>query len=381
MNKFKFYFLVLFASFSLFSCEEEEVGIPVEPPRDYMVQYVADTILIKDYLETHYLDMDLANPNFADKDVVIKKRDKEQPSIMSYLNNDTFPKLKFRTVNMHGLKDGYKIYYLVLREGGGEYPTNTDNILTAYKGEYLSKQTVDEVTTIKTTFFEEIKFPQKMTDLSGLDLLSQGGDLIKGWKEIFPQFKSGDFEVELDGTVKHSDFGAGVMFLPSGLAYYNSRLTSIPAYSPLVFSFKLYSVQRLDHDNDGIVDFYEDLDNDRYLPYFRELVRGVAIAGDTDNDGVPNYLDIDDDGDGTTTKLETKRPDLIVDNVAVSNGYYPFDGAKDDNGNPFDDLSTPNIDESQGIPSYEKDDVGDKFDYTTPGRTRVYLNKDYPIKK
>ena len=98
------------------------------------------------------------------------------------------------------------------------------------------------------------------------------------------------------------------MFIPSGLAYYNSGSVGIPAYAPLVFSFKLYEIQRLDHDNDGVIDFYEDLDNDRYLPYFRELVKGTAITDDTDKDGNPDYLDIDDDGDNYTTKLEIKNP-------------------------------------------------------------------------
>ena len=30
---------------------------------------------------------------------------------------------------------------------------------------------------------------------------------------------------------------------------------------------------------------------------------------DTDGDGIPNFVDIDDDGDNYTTKLELKKPD------------------------------------------------------------------------
>ena len=47
--------------------------------------------------------------------------------------------------------------------------------------------------------------------------------------------------------------GAGVMFLPSGLAYFNGASGSIPSYSPLIFSFKLYAIKRADQDGDGIL--------------------------------------------------------------------------------------------------------------------------------
>jgi hypothetical protein len=39
--------------------------------------------------------------------------------------------------------------------------------------------------------------------------------------EIFPEFKTGTYSSNTDGTVSYSDFGADVMFIPSGLAYFN----------------------------------------------------------------------------------------------------------------------------------------------------------------
>lgn len=384
MNKFKFYFLVLFACISLFSCTEDETGITVEPPRAYDVQRDADMVIIEEYLKNNYITV-VDNPGIVDdQDVTITKLevgDTEHKSIW----DQTKYQLLSKEVLIHDIK--YKLYYLVLRSGVGESPSNVDDVLVAYKGTYLRKSTATETTdsVLSATFFEESRYPQDFLNLYPIGIKN---GLITGWTEILPQFKTGTYTINDNGTVSHKDFGAGVLFVPSGLAYYNRGAGSIPSYSPLVFSFKLYEIKRIDSDNDGIFNYQEDLDKDGYIYDYRNkfnypttpVDEKVRYAHDTDRDGIPDFLDIDDDGDGTTTKLETKRPDLIVNSVSVSNGYYPFNGAKDDNGNPFNDPATPNIDESQGIPSYEKDNVGDKFDYTSPNRIRVHLNKDYPLK-
>jgi hypothetical protein len=76
---------------------------------------------------------------------------------------------------------------------------------------------------------------------------------ISGWGEIFPLFKTGDTPIaNADGTVTYNNFGAGVMFIPSGLAYYSTGSGSIPTYVPLIFKFKLFAISRLDQDGDGI---------------------------------------------------------------------------------------------------------------------------------
>ena len=116
--------------------------------------------------------------------------------------------------------------------------------------------------------------------------------VVRGWQEIFPFFKSGTVTAGAtagDPNV-YSDFGAGVMFLPSGLAYYNRASTNIPSYSPLIFSFKLKSVNYVDNDFDGIDSRDE----------------GIDTSLDTDGDTFPNYFDQDDDGDGYLTKSEIR---------------------------------------------------------------------------
>ncbi|TRW98913.1 FKBP-type peptidyl-prolyl cis-trans isomerase [Flavobacterium gawalongense] len=307
MNKFKYYFILLITTLSLFSCSKNDTAT-VEPLRDYAVQYATDNTDIEEYLKTYYITV-VDHPSFADdQDVTFTKipTGGTQASVWSYKDNASYPKLLSREVSQNDIT--YKVYYLVLREGVGEFPCNSDGLLISYKGDYLYRQTVSEVTTLSTTFFQEIKFPQQMTDLSGIDLMASGQDIIKGWKEILPQFKTGTYTSNIDGTISYNDFGAGVMFIPSGLGYYSSGSGGIPAYAPLIFSFKLYEIKRLDHDNDGISDHLEDLDGDRYMPYVRELIKGGAVKDDTDRDGIPNFYDVDDDGDNYTTKLEIKNP-------------------------------------------------------------------------
>jgi hypothetical protein len=219
------------------------------------------------------------------------------------LNKSSFPKLLSRDVNLHGIT--YKTYYLVLREGTGDKPTNVDGVMASYRGDYLTQvaATTTTAATLTATQFEESKYPQFFFNLTGT---------IVGWSEVFPQFKTGTYKPNSDGTVSYSDFGAGVMFLPSGLAYYASGSGAIPSYSPLVFSFKLYQIQRLDNDADGIPSILEDLNGDGYVYDFRNTisypVTPASNPDDSDKDGIADFLDVDDDGDNYTTKYEIKNP-------------------------------------------------------------------------
>lgn len=368
MNKIKYYFILTVASVSLFSCSKSD-SASVEPLRDYTVQYKADIADIKDYLEANTFTVTDAPGTPADQDINIEAITKpEQKSIYSYLNSPTFPSLRSKIVKLHGIE--YTLYFLMLREGVGESPCSVDGVLTSYKGTYLYRKPAVSATepSVVTAFpFEEVVFPQDFFNMYTL--------AVKGWGETFPNFKAGTIGGVVNGVPQYNDFGAGVMFLPSGLAYYGSGSAAIPAYAPLIFSFKLYAIKRLDHDGDGILSYLED-NGDGYL---RDMRNKTDYPGndinpdDTDKDGIPDFLDIDDDGDGIATKVEIKRPDIIVNGVVKSNGYYPFNGAAED------DPLTKDIDERQGIPAYLKESK--TFDYTSPNRTRVHLDNTYPLKK
>ena len=310
MNKFKYYFILSITTLSLFSCSKDDAAAEITPPRDYAVQYATDLTDIEFYLKNYYIE-DVS----PDVDTKISKipTGGTQPSIFSYLNSATFPKLLSKEVSLHDIT--YKLYYLVLREGTGVSPSNADAVLAAYKGDYLSRQTVSEVTTFSATQFEVVKNPQQFFSLLGT---------ITGWGETFPEFKTGTYSSNADGTISYKDYGAGVMFIPSGLGYYNAGRGSIPAYAPLVFSFKLYEINRLDSDGDGILNFQEDINGDGYM---RILATGVVNPDDTDGDGIPNFLDVDDDGDGKSTKLE----------ITDANGaLIPFEAIPSCDGNTTD---------------------------------------------
>jgi FKBP-type peptidyl-prolyl cis-trans isomerase len=306
MNKFKFYFILSITSLSLFSCSKNDTA-QITPPRDFAVQYATDITDIETYLNTYYITVTNNAGSPDDQDVVLTKIPDggTQASIMSYKDKTTFPKLLSRDVKLHNIT--YKLYYLVLREGVGESPSNVDGVLASYRGEYLQQTVVSSVTTLTPTLFEEVKFPQQI-----LSLFST----IHGWGETFPQFKTGSYTTKSDGTLSYSNFGAGVMFIPSGLGYYSSGSASIPAYAPLIFSFKLYEIQRLDQDNDGIPSYLEDLNGDGYMYDYRNTVNyptspvdEIRYADDTDKDGIPNFLDVDDDADGFGTRKEITAVD------------------------------------------------------------------------
>ena len=301
MNKFKLYFVVISVAFVLFSCSKSDPTVTV-PIREFSVQYDTDIKTIEDYLKTYYIEEIVNHPGYSDdQDITMTKIPKNgtQAPIWSLLNSPTYPKLLSKKVDLHDII--YTVYYLQLRADNtvdGQSPTRVDEVLTSYVGSYLrnDSSTVDGVTTIdiETTLFETVVYPQQTL---GLDRT------IRGWAEIFPLFKTGSYVDDVPSNpATYLDFGSGVMFLPSGLAYYSSSPpgSAIPAYSPLLFSFKLYNLKRADQDGDGVLSIDEDLDG-----------KGDFTNEDTDGDGKQNYLDIDDDGDGALTKNEIKIDGVI----------------------------------------------------------------------
>lgn len=299
--------------------------------RPYSEVYAEDITKIETFLDTHFTTVD------ADYNVTFTKITAATPDAVpisdemdtSANQDDPSKKLKHKIVSVGGVD--HKLYFLKLREGsGGEngdmQPTRLDSILPAYKGYRIDDLSV----------FETKNNPDKWLELT---------NVIQGWQQIFPEFKAGDDDPvgqNPDGTPIFANFGAGVMFVPSGLAYYNRIDTGMPAYSTLIFSFKLMKVRFDDVDGDKILSKYE----------YGGPITGTAL--DTDGDGYPDYGDSDDDGDGKRTIEEIRRAPGVSD-------WYPF------NGSPFDDPATLLIDERQGIPSCSGD-------YTTPNRVRRHLD-------
>lgn len=264
-------FILLISTF--IACDKSD-NSTAELPRPFNEVYKEDIAEIEEFLNTHYVTYD------ADYNTVFAEIQDggAETTIMQMLGNE----LTFKEVNTHGIT--YKVYYLKLREGVGESPTRIDSAYVAYEGFTFNK--VQDATGDIIT--QQTVFDKKVTPV-----WFELEDVIRGWGEIIPQFKTGTSSIDSNtGEVTFSDFGAGVMFLPSGLAYYNGTTGSIAPYTPLVFEFKLHSLRYKDHDRDNI------LSKDEYGTDFN------SKALDTDGDGYPDFLDPDDDGDGILTKNE-----------------------------------------------------------------------------
>jgi len=192
----------------------------------------------------------------------------------------------------------YKIYYLVINEGGGEKPSIHDNIFTAYTGYNLDRSVFDN---LPFGFW------------SGYPANGSSIETIAGYRQILEQINtaSGVIENE-DGTYTYDNPGRVVVFLPSGLAYFSSSTSNIDAYSPIIFDIKSIAFKEVDHDNDGILTKYEDVNGN-----------GDLWDDDTDGDGKPNFLDVDDDGDGYTTREEITY--TVQENGETIKKIYPFD--------------------------------------------------------
>ena len=376
------------------SCNKsDDDDVVTVPLRDYKEQYKADNDSIVNYLKTNYIESVT-----ADFDIKISKIPVGGTQI-SIWDQKEYP-LQTRPVYSNDVN--YEVYFLTLRKGTGSAPTNTDRIVTSYSGNFLNGKVFDSSYGNAETF--------------NLFAYSPEGTVIEGWSEIFPQFKTGTSKTDVaTGVISYDNYGAGVMFIPSGLAYYASGKGTIPAYTSIVFSFKLFDLQRMDNEysissstggivilGDGVPDYLEDVNGDGYLYDFRNTTKypkpPTDLIDDTDKDGIADFVDFDDDGDGFSTRFELTKPTNEIGMVKVGDNYinygtgfyYPWDARQD---NP----ATPNTNEFEprGIPRKPTGELTDpakpesstnprKFveeDYTASGRLRIHLDKTYPIKK
>ena len=273
-------FSVLLSIFFISCKSDDDNGVEIIPPRDQGEQSIADDEAIISYLKTHFYNKeDFDNPSngFDYKirfDTIAGENSNKTPLMDSDLLSSEI--ITRNEVN-------YTIYILKIREGAGAHPTFADSTFQNYKGELLNRTIFDN--TVNPVWFDH---PGTMTQ-------DNPGIAVTGLTRALTQFgEASSFTVNSDNTVSWSDdFGIGAVFVPSGLAYFATSRPTIPVYSPLIFSFQLYRVNEADHDGDGIPSYMEDLDGD-----------GDLTNDDTDGNRVPNYLDADDDGDGTPTRDE-----------------------------------------------------------------------------
>lgn len=279
---------LVLTSLMLSSCKKDEDLAPIQVEiRDRNEQQVIDNDSILWYLNNHYYNSGIfvGNPNPSLDQIVITQLPDD--GILPDPGNNTLLINAVETKNTT-LIDGedefqYQYYVLKINQGGGSTSPNVfDSVQVNYFGNLLDETHFDS--TANPTIF---------------DMLT----LIPGWNRVIPDFNTAEsFEFPGDGTIAYNNYGLGVMFLPSGLAFWATVSNNVPVYSPVIFKFELMQMEVNDHDFDGVPTHLEDLEDDFLLS-----------NNDTDNDGFSNYLDPDDDGDGTLTSDELETNQYIVD--------------------------------------------------------------------
>ncbi|MDA9851595.1 peptidylprolyl isomerase [Flavobacteriaceae bacterium] len=245
-------YIALF-TFFIFSCKKEDV---VEPPRDFGDQAIADEQSLEDFLSTHFYNYEDFLDSESQPELVIET--------LSGENADKTPlieQVRKEVIRLKTSEDSFvdhTVYTLVAREGSGVSPSSVDSIYLSYEGILLNRKRFDR------------SFAPVWFDLTSL---------VRGFREGVTVLKSGEFSVDEYNVPVFSNYGQGAIFMPSGLGYFNSARGAIPSYSPLIFKIDLYLVKQTDHDGDGILSV-DEFDRD-----------GDGIADDTDQDGIPDYLD------------------------------------------------------------------------------------------
>ena len=289
MIKFFRFIIILILAVTIYSCAKKDEPFPVIPLRDFKEQFLADSTTIDTYFKTHR--MIVSTDGKFDVSFVTESN--------AALSMRKLPKVYLRdtTVSEDGID--YKFYFVKFNEGTQRRPTQMDSVYVNYRGTILVEASTEFENSVNPVWFRL-------------------QELITGWGHIFPSFKTGTYASNPPNGPTFSNFGAGVVFLPSGLAYYDQGQATIPSYTPIAFSFKMCELRYRDHDRDGILS--KDERTFGILPITqRWKVNPLTI--DTDADGTPDLYDIDDDGDDILTRVEIINP---VTNLPYSFANIPF---------------------------------------------------------
>lgn len=273
---------------SLSSCSKDDDGTTTVEirPRDE-VQLEDDAELVT-YLNTHFYNYEeFANTtNLKDFEIKFDSIAGEFADYTPLIDQVVKKSITFQDQE-------YTLYILKVNEGANTVlkPTYADSVYLSYKGNVV------------TSKLSENKFDLTVTP-TWLSLAGTVPGFAQAVDELRPAsgYSNGPDD---QGVINfNADYGVGAMFIPSGLGYYSQSNTGIPSYSNLVFRFSLFwSVNNTDHDADGIPSYMEDINDN-----------GIMLDDDTDEDTYSNYLDADDDGDGTPTadEIEVQEDGTIV---------------------------------------------------------------------
>ncbi|HPY40687.1 MAG TPA: choice-of-anchor L domain-containing protein, partial [Thiolinea sp.] len=126
----------------------------------------------------------------------------------------------------------------------------------------------------------------------------------------------------------------------------------------------------LDTDNDGHPNILDtDDDGDGILTVDENYNGGTPLDDDTDKDGIPDYLDSDDDGDGFATDEENYNSGNSLDDDSDKDGIPDYRDSDDDNDGVPTLIEGAKDSDGDGIRDYlDSDDDGD----TVPTAKETY---------
>ena len=283
MNKIKNILAITFAIILIYSCGTSNNGFIDD--FDHEAQALIDNDTLVQFLKNHYYDL-------------------SSDSIKALTSEKVALHDEIQTMSITENEINYTLYYYVKDAGAPNLdkgnPTVMDSVFVNYEGKRI----------VNTDSISK-PFEKNINVWFTLDRV------IGGWTHGITNFKGGD-NITSNGPITYENGGKGVLFIPSGLAYANNGTSSgILPNQCLVFHIELNDIVKdTDHDNDGVASIFEDPDkNDN------------PKDDDTDQDGLPNYIDSDDDGDGTLTVYEDANGD----------------------GNPMNDFNDP---DNPSLPDY-----------------------------
>ncbi len=279
MKKLLKYIPVLLLALVVISCDKDDDNkSKTEPPRDENEVYQENIAQIKTFLETHTYHLSASLNGVRPTQIIFDTLAGANANKTPLIND---PNLKTKTVKPDKVE--YTLYYLQVRKGDSAayQPTFGDKVAMSFRMENLNNVTLDES-----------KYPMVIDIPRSNDAV-----ITKGTTAGIIEFSGASgFTANPDGTISYNnDYGIGAIFIPSGLGYFQSSPfgTKLEQYAPIIVSFQLVKAVQMDHDNDGIPSYMEDLNNNGFLK-----------DDDTDGDFTANFIDGDDDGDGIATKDE-----------------------------------------------------------------------------
>ena len=261
-------------------CNKDDDNTPSYTIRDYSEQVLVDQDLLETYLRTHTYNYEDFN---NESDIKIKLDTlTDNSSRLSLFEQANIKKID--VTDASGIVTSHNLYYIIAREGSNNSPSAVDSVYVAYNG-----------TLTDGSVFDSRKFP------IWIDLANS----LRGFREGVSELRTGKYSENSNGTIEYNSFGVGLFFIPSGIGYFENVSAGIPEYSPLIFAVKLMTHTDTDHDNDGILSIFEDIDGDN-----------DPFEDDTDGDNLWNMYDVDDDGDGVLTINELdKNNDSVIDDT------------------------------------------------------------------